>query len=202
MFCPNCGTQLEDGALFCGSCGAKIAAPAQTAATSSAASVPAAPGRPLVSFKIGNMDFSIVKENIYFSGLIAAVVAFIALFLPYLTCKVDFLGEKAKQSVNFFSGTTSNAVFITLVLLVYIAANLFGKKLFARITSYVALAFFIITLIGIKSDISDVLGGFEYFSDAIKVYPSIGFYIELIAMIVMSFGSLIKSKLLPLIIKK
>ena len=186
MFCPNCGTQLEDGALFCGSCGAKIAAPAQTAATSSAASAPAAPGRPLVSFKIGNMDFSIVKENIYFSGLIAAVVAFIALFLPYLTCKVDFFGEKAKQSVN----------------LVYIAANLFGKKLFARITSYVALAFFIITLIGIKSDISDVLGGFEYFSDAIKVYPSIGFYIELIAMIVMSFGSLIKSRLLPLIIKK
>lgn len=88
------------------------------------------------------------------------------------------------------------------MLLVYIAANLFGKKLFARITSYVALAFFIITLIGIKSDISDVLGGFEYFSDAIKVYPSIGFYIELIAMIVMSFGSLIKSRLLPLIIKK
>ena len=66
MFCPNCGTQLEDGALFCGSCGAKIAAPAQTAATSSAAYAPAAPGRPLVSFKIGNMDFSIVKENIYF----------------------------------------------------------------------------------------------------------------------------------------
>lgn len=33
-------------------------------------------------------------------------------------------------------------------------------------------------------------------------YTSIGFYIELIAMIVMSFGSLIKSRLLPLIIKK
>lgn len=122
--------------------------------------------------------------------------------MPYLTCKVEFLGQKAKQSFNFFSGTTSNAVFITIVLLVYIAANLFGKKLFARITSYVALAFFIITLIGIKSDISDVLGDFGYFSDAVKVYPSIGFYIELIAMVVMSFGSLIKSKLLPLIIKK
>lgn len=202
MFCPNCGTQLEDGALFCGNCGAKIAAPAQTAATSSAASAPATPGKPLVSFKIGNMDFSIAKENIYFSGLIAAVVAFIALFLPYLTCKVEIFGEKAKQSFNFFSGTTSNAVFITIVLLVYIAANLFGKKLFARITSYVALAFFLITLIGIKSDISDVLGDFGYFSDAVKVYPSIGFYIELIAMVVMSFGSLIKSKLLPLIIKK
>lgn len=102
MFCPNCGTQLEDGALFCGSCGAKIAAPAQTAATSSAASAPAAPGRPLVSFKIGNMDFSIVKENIYFSGLIAAVVAFIALFLPYLTCKVDFLVRRQSSPLISF----------------------------------------------------------------------------------------------------
>lgn len=24
MFCPNCGTQLEDGALFCGECGSKL----------------------------------------------------------------------------------------------------------------------------------------------------------------------------------
>ena len=28
-FCPNCGTPLEDVAVFCGSCGAKVAAPAQ-----------------------------------------------------------------------------------------------------------------------------------------------------------------------------
>lgn len=204
MFCPNCGAQLDDNALFCGSCRAKIAAKSQSAATSSTTAPiqPVVSGHPLVSFKIGNMDFSIVKENIYFTGLIAAIVAFIALFLPYITCSINVFGEKAKESVNFFSGTTSNAVFITIVLIVYIALNLFGKKLGSRIASYVALAFLLITIIGIKSDISDALDMIGYFSDAVKVYPSIGFYIELIAMIVMSFGSLIKSKLLPLIIKK
>ncbi len=103
MFCPNCGTKLEDGSLFCGNCGAKLAEPTQTAATSSAASAPVTPGKPLVSFKIGNMDFSIVKENIYFTGLIAAIVAFIALFLPYITCSINVFGEKAKESMNFFS---------------------------------------------------------------------------------------------------
>ena len=25
MFCPNCGTKLEDGAVFCTSCGVRIA---------------------------------------------------------------------------------------------------------------------------------------------------------------------------------
>ena len=24
MYCPNCGKEVEDGALFCGECGAKI----------------------------------------------------------------------------------------------------------------------------------------------------------------------------------
>ncbi len=29
MFCPNCGTQLEDGSVFCGSCGARMNAAEQ-----------------------------------------------------------------------------------------------------------------------------------------------------------------------------
>ncbi len=29
MFCPNCGTQLEDNALFCGSCGTRMSADQQ-----------------------------------------------------------------------------------------------------------------------------------------------------------------------------
>lgn len=200
MFCPNCGAQLEDGALFCGNCGTKIAAPAQTAATSTTAES-VAQGKPLVSFKIGNIDFSIVKENIDFMGLIAAVAAFISLFLPYITYSVEFFGEKAKDSINFFSGTTSNSIFITIVLIVYIAANLFGKKRVSQIAAYVALAFTLITAIGVGSDISKIKDSVGYFSDAVKIYPSIGFYFEIIASLVMSLGWLIKSKLLPLIKK-
>ena len=29
MFCPKCGTQLEEGDLFCPNCGTRISAPAE-----------------------------------------------------------------------------------------------------------------------------------------------------------------------------
>lgn len=46
MFCPNCGTQLEDGALFCGSCGTKIEAAPVQEAPAQAAPTQAAPVQP------------------------------------------------------------------------------------------------------------------------------------------------------------
>lgn len=189
MFCPNCGSELEEGSVFCGSCGTRVAPEA-------AATTAAAPSKPLCSFKIGNMDFSIVKENIDFMGCIAAVVAFISLFLPYVTCSVNFLGYKEKESINFFSGTTGNAIFITLAIIIFIAASVFGKKLFAQIAGYVTLAFVLITAIGLGGDISEVKSKLGGFSDAIKAYPSIGFYLLLLASLVMAFSWLIKSKLL------
>lgn len=201
MFCPNCGAKLEDGALFCGECGTKVAAAPQAATTAAPAAQAPALSKPLVSFKIGNKDFSIVKEKIDFIGLIAAVVAFIALFMPYYTVSISVLGQKAKESANFFTGTPSNAVYIMIVILLYIAANLFSKKLPAQIISYVLLAFVVITIIGIKAQTADVVADYGYYG-SIKVYPSIGFWLMLIASLVMSFSWLIKSKLLPLIKKQ
>lgn len=201
MFCPNCGAKLEDGALFCCECGTKVAAAPQAATTAAPAAQAPALSKPLVSFKIGNKDFSIVKEKIDFIGLIAAVVAFIALFMPYYTVSISVLGQKAKESANFFTGTPSNAVFIMIVILLYIAANLFSKKLPAQIISYVLLAFVVITIIGIKAQTADVVADYGYYG-SIKVYPSIGFWLMLIASLVMSFSWLIKSKLLPLIKKQ
>lgn len=201
MFCPNCGAKLEDGALFCGECGTKVAAAPQAATTAAPAAQAPALSKPLVSFKIGNKDFSIVKEKIDFIGLIAAVVAFIALFMPYYTVSVSILGQKAKESANFFTGTPSNAVFIMIVILLYIAANLFSRKLPSQIISYVLLAFVVITIIGIKAQTADVVADYGYYG-SIKVYPSIGFWLMLIASLVMSFSWLIKSKFLPLIKKQ
>ena len=194
MFCPNCGAKLDDDALFCGECGTKIAAPQAAATTAAPASQAPASSKPLVAFKIGNMNFSIVKEKIDFIGLIAAVVAFIALFMPYFTVS-------AKQSFNFFSGSGSNAVFLLIVILVYIAANLFGMKRFAQVAAYALLAFVLITIISIKGSIADVTGYSSYGISA-KAYPSIGFYLLLLSSLVMSFSWLIKSKLLPLIKKQ
>ena len=200
MFCPNCGSKLDDDALFCGECGTKIAAP-QTAATNAAPATQApVSGKPLVSFNIGNRNFSIVKEKIDFFGLIAAIVAFIALFLPYYTVSVNILGQKAKESANFFTGTSGNAVFLLIVIFVYIAANLFAQKRAKQVTAYVLLAFLVITIIGIKAETAGVIAAYSYYG-SIKVYPSIGFWLMLIASLVMSFEWLIKSKLLPLIKK-
>ena len=213
MFCPNCGSELEEGSVFCGSCGTRLAPEA-------AATTVAATSKPLCSFKIGNMDFSIVKENIDIMGCIAAVVAFISLFLPYLTCTIETWNGKVTKSTNFFAGTTSNAIFITLAVILFIAANVFGKKLLTQIIGYVNLAFVFITIIGIGSDIAKFksklfgisdslldelsqwgLGNYSSslineLSDEIKVYPSVGFYILLLASLVMAFSWLIKSKLL------
>ncbi len=201
MFCPNCGAKLDDDALFCGECGTKIAAPQAAATTAAPASQAPASSKPLVAFKIGNMNFSIVKEKIDFIGLIAAVVAFIALFMPYFTVSASALGYTAKQSFNFFSGSGSNAVFLLIVILVYIAANLFGMKRFAQVAAYALLAFVLITIISIKGSIADVTGYSSYGISA-KAYPSIGFYLLLLSSLVMSFSWLIKSKLLPLIKKQ
>ena len=199
MFCPNCGAQLDDNALFCGSCGAKIAAKSQSAATSSTAAPiqPVVSGHPLVSFKIGNMDFSIVKENINFTGLICAIVAFISLFLPYLTVSYRNIvhDDNASISINFFKGTTTNAVFITIALLVYIAANVFGKKLFSRITSYVILVFLFIIILGMEKDSNTWANTLVIISDKATLYPGVGFYFECMSIVIMSVGGLIKNRL-------
>ncbi len=189
MFCPNCGSELEEGSIFCGSCGTRVAPEAATATA-------VATSKALCSFKIGKMEFSIVKENIDFLGCIAAIVAFISLFLPYFTCSVDFWGMKEKESYNCFSATTSDAVLITIVVILFIAACVFGKKLLTQIFGYVNLAFVIIKAISLSGDIAEIKSQLGGYSDAIKAYPSVGFYFLLIASLVMAFSWLIKSKLL------
>lgn len=194
MFCPKCGAQLEDGSVFCGNCGTKIS-PEDAAATA----VPAE--KPLVSFAVGKMNFRIVKGNIDFIGCIAAIVAFIALFLPYVTVSANIFGMKEKQSLNFFSGTTTNAVFITIVILCFLATAVFGLKRIAMSAGYATLAFVLITSINLAGDIAEVKDEYSYLGSIVKVYPGAGFYILTIASLVMAFSWLIKSKVLPLLKK-
>jgi hypothetical protein len=46
MFCPQCGTNLPDGARFCPNCGATVAAPTQQASAAPAQPAPAQPQTP------------------------------------------------------------------------------------------------------------------------------------------------------------
>lgn len=48
MYCPNCGTENENGALFCTACGTRLAAPAAPVAEAPAAPVAEAPAAPVV----------------------------------------------------------------------------------------------------------------------------------------------------------
>src|SRR5437660_698963 len=47
--CPHCGTQMEDGARFCGACGKRIDAPPTTASAPAAAPAPASGPAPAAS---------------------------------------------------------------------------------------------------------------------------------------------------------
>lgn len=189
MFCPNCGSELEEGSIFCGSCGTRVVPEAATA------TVPA-PSKPLCSFKIGKIDFSIIKENIDFLGCIAAIIAFISLLMPYFTCSVNFMGYKEKESFSCFSQTTGDAVLITIIVVLFIAACVFGKKLLTQIFGYINLAFVLIKAISLGGDLSKVKEELGVWGDSIKAYPNVGFYLLLIASLVMAFSWLIKSKLL------
>ena len=62
MFCPNCGTKLEDGAVFCTSCGVRIAqdtpTPVQPEQPADSAQQPPSPKRPSNSLLRQNSPIS------------------------------------------------------------------------------------------------------------------------------------------------
>lgn len=188
MFCPNCGTELEEGSIFCGNCGTRI--------VSEAATTTAVSSKPIFSFKIGKMDFSIIKENIDIFACVFAVIAFISLFLPFFTCSVNLFGMKKKESFSCFSATTSDAVIITIILLLFIASCVFNKKLLNRILGYANLGLVLIKAISLGSDLSKIKNELGDFGSAIKAYPNVGFYFLIISSVVIAFSWLIKSKLL------
>ena len=60
-YCQNCGKELEEGAVFCGSCGASQNAQEQTTATTTTANAPAVPNRNIVT----SIILSLVTCGIY-----------------------------------------------------------------------------------------------------------------------------------------
>lgn len=189
MFCPNCGTQLEDGAAFCSGCGTKIEAPK---ASSNA----------LVSFNIGKVKFEIVKEKIDFIALVAAIVAFISLFLPYVGVSVKAFGEKYSETAGMFEVSKGNAIFLLIAILAFIVIDVFGFQFIAKIVGYVPFAFMLISVLSLAHDLKEAKEELGGFSDYVKTYPAVGFWFLIISTAVIAFSWAIKSKLIPLIKSK
>lgn len=169
MFCPKCGKQLEDTVKFCDGCGSKVADETATTQTANASG-----SKPLVAFKVAGINFSIVKEKIDFIGLIAAVVALIALFLPYATISVFGFS----QSATFFHDA-NNGAFVLIALLAYIFCNIFGFTKVKDSLGYVYSVIMIITAIDFVSEVKKTLGDYD---DMLKY--GAGFWLLIITAIV------------------
>ena len=124
MFCPKCGSQQPDGAAFCGSCGASLSAPAQTAPAQTSApqaqgSAPAsapftpAPGavagmaaRPRTASHGLGMHTTVMVMG----ALLTIVLMFQAWFdFPVVSKIMDLAGSYASSYESIFSGMVTSA---------------------------------------------------------------------------------------------
>lgn len=183
MFCPNCGKQLDDTVKFCDGCGSKVADETATTQTANASG-----SKPLVAFNVAGINFSIVKEKIDFIGLIAALVAFIALFLPYFTISVPLLG--ISESYTFYHNS-NNGSFILVVLLLYIFFNVFGFKTIKNIVGYVYCVFMVIAALSFVSEIKNNYRNFKNLIDY-----NAGFWLLVITAIIIAGVPLVKKFIL------
>lgn len=174
MFCPKCGTQLQDGAEFCPSCGAQLgqqqAQPQQ--GTQPSNNTPSA----------GSFDISKVTEkfvdslkNIKSLGrwniimLIAAGVYFISTFFPYI---------KFIISQNFYQSANGGGILIMFVILISVLCSAILDNALAMIISGCA------------------LGGFSLLrwlaNTELSSFYSLGFYLLLLSSIVVAVCGVMK----------
>ena len=128
MNCPQCQSDVADGAATCPNCGAQLAA----AATPSAAPTGAGAGAGAAAGGGTTMKFeaSRLSQTDRISG-IATLVLLISIFLPWFSVSVGALGISASASG---SGTSAHGYlwivfFISLAIIVYLIARAMMEKL-------------------------------------------------------------------------
>jgi len=90
MFCPKCGTQLDDNARFCGVCGNQLTAP-------SAAKSPKGPALPTVVSVSFNLN---VKFLMLVVAILAAIMTVVHLFgLFDVSVSSSMMGQKVMVSM-------------------------------------------------------------------------------------------------------
>ena len=85
MFCPNCGNQLADNALFCANCGTAISTPAQASPVKEAPAAPVAEAAPAAPAAEATPKANPNKKrNLTIAGIAAAVILVIILCFVFL----------------------------------------------------------------------------------------------------------------------
>lgn len=110
MFCPNCGTKVEDAIRFCPNCGAEIAAerPAEPEPVFEAEPIPESPKKKLPQFTFemtGNQTEEFTEEHVAY-GKSAGVMCYLGLpvLAPLFLDKVNpFVRFHVNQGVVLFA---------------------------------------------------------------------------------------------------
>jgi uncharacterized membrane protein len=132
-FCPKCGSQVNEGATFCGSCGAQVAGAAGTPASAPPGSLPPAVG-------------SAMSSNV--AGLLCYILGFITgiIFLVVEPYKNDkFVRFHAFQSI-FLSAVwiAFRIVWVNIFMGMFFTPFIGLWRLFALVRTVVGLAFLVL----------------------------------------------------------
>ena len=113
MFCPNCGNQLADNALFCANCGTAISTPAQASPVKEAPAAPVAEAAPAApSAEAAPKANPNKKRNLTIAGIAAAVILVIILCFVFLGGGDHGSPEDVAEAYieAIISGSATNAV--------------------------------------------------------------------------------------------
>ena len=136
-------------------------------------------------FKIDKSELKLTKFKIV--GLAGALVAFIGLFLPFLTAKVSLFGYSASESVKLIEGRDGK---VALVIIIIGAALLFLKKFDKATYACAGALLFIVLYDGVfDADIADINS-----IPGASITRGIGLYVMLIGIIAFAVGTFLEYK--------
>lgn len=151
MFCPNCGTQVDDGAVFCGNCGTKIGRNNNTYTTGNAGIYTGGNTVPNYGSDIAIKRQKTIKILSIISLIIQSIMCGIAfLFMNLLTLAV-FNWDNVVNRYGAASATI--AVMIIILVLLFFAYFFTIKGVKKKSTGFLigsAIFSFLATFIGAR----------------------------------------------------
>ena len=171
-FCPNCGTQNEDGAKFCANCASQLTPDTQNDG---------------FGYNAGGFTAPAVApaKKINIISLIGTLVILIAMFLPYYSVKALGMSESA----NFFKLGWEESWFLCLMCIILVVAalllNLVKMSKGALVPLALFLIFYIILAIitGKDAAANGVTSG-SIMGITVKAGFGFGFWLTWIALVV------------------